>query len=91
MWTKQWAPVSHKRYVFHLKNFLHLFILVDVQRAGPGEGPIQGVGGGPRVLGGGGPTPGTEAGAVDLGQSEPGRTADTCSFVLFAVNGSTVA
>lgn len=46
----------------------HCFILADVRRAGLGGGLIQGVGGGPRVRGGGGPTPGTEAGVVDLGQ-----------------------
>lgn len=41
--------------------------MADVQRAGLAEGPIQGVGGGPRVQGGGGPTPEIKVAAVDLG------------------------
>lgn len=38
----------------------------DVRRADLGVGLIQGAGGGPRAHGGGGPTPGIEAVAVDL-------------------------
>lgn len=45
-----------------------MLLLADVRRAGLAEGPIQGVGGGPRVHEGGGLTPGIEAAAVDLGQ-----------------------
>lgn len=44
------------------------FTLIDAPGAGPGEGPIRGVEGGPRVHAGGGPTPGTEAAAADPGQ-----------------------
>lgn len=51
--------------IIHIKIF-H-FILADVQRAGLAEGPIQGIGGGPRVQGGGVPTPEIKAAAVDLG------------------------
>lgn len=40
----------------------------DVRRADLGAGLIRGAGGGPRAPEEGGPTPGTEAVAVDLGQ-----------------------
>lgn len=43
------------------------FLNPDVHRAGLGEVPIQGVGGGPRAQGGGGLTPQIEAVAVDPG------------------------
>lgn len=48
--------------------FFFFFTLIDAPGAGPGEGPIRGVEGGPRVHAGGGPTPGTEAAAADPGQ-----------------------
>lgn len=42
----------------------------DVQGAGREGGHTPGVGGGPRAHGGGGPTPGKEAAAVDQGTGE---------------------
>lgn len=52
-----------------IKHKIMLYLWADGQRAGLGAGPIQGVGGGPKVHDGGRPTPGIEAAAVDLGEN----------------------